>query len=417
MNPERPRSNRSSQHEGLAMRASWAKDPEINFVVRSLLAHDDVTPQQIVSIVLRVKKDPTAFSVDMLKQHVHRAGSRSAAITILQKTQSDTRTENADVLSEYLNELVRLTPQKAMSPWMQNERARALSAMLLSNQALPIGRVVAAIRRHCNIPGLRKSSFHKPLRRWKNTAPNRTENPRTSFAEALCRDCSRYDPQQYNALIPLARRITEEILGELQMAPVLKSEEKRRGLRMSQTKRLAMRLEHILSQVRTGKLALPPLTDSSIQRLSYPPYKAFIHELVSTGSVQSTHISSNISMQAYRTKNRHLFASPEVTVRALTIDFNFEGGTPESRMVAQKIAKYFADDLEEQKQCRATRCTSIWQVMFAGPPGTNPILRCSWRNTGALWTTVRTNFNLSPQEKDGRTYQVPLAVLERRLKY
>ncbi len=412
MSPEGSESQRNSQgKEGLAIRASWGKDPVISHVVCSLLEREDVTPQQIVSIVSRIKKDDQALSVDMLKQFVVRAGSRKTAVTVLKGLQSGPATDDARLLPERLNDLLRLTPQKNMSPWLHYNRARTLGALLLANPSVSKDLIVKALREHCNIPTLQVSALNKPLARWKNTSADRSQDPRQSFAAALCKDCQIFDPKLYGEMIPLARKIAEQMSEISKEVHIRRSEGTKEGLSPGRIERLQTRIRSAIKSLRSPEFTLPALSEAAQHRLEYAPYASFVESLRSEDSFSTPHIRAYLTKQAYPVRG---FVAREVLVTALTIDFNLEGGTGPSREIARRILALLKEEMREQQNTDSSPfSTCLVHSMLKRDSNREPILSCEWRDTRAQWIRWSKERRMSASQIGARKFQVDINAIER----
>ncbi len=391
---------------------AWKVEPELNFSLRSLLLREGVTPQQIVSIVDRMMGSRRFLTIDKLKQFIQRNGSRQETAEILKKEATPIAPERLVEIEAYLDDMIRLTPEKEMSPWMQNDRARTLAAILLSNPSVSLTLIVRVLKEHCRIPSLQVSAFHRPLERWKKTSLDTTEDPRASFANALCRDCERYNPRLYTEMIPIARASAEKNHEMKEEIRNRKSEGTKRGLLPSRIKRLQARIHSALEDIRTPDFTMPPLTKASEKRLEDPDFSAFMEKLRSQDFFAiAPHIRVHSSRQAYRERG---FVVPEIQVHALTVDFNLEGGTASSRNEARNIQKLFKEEMGEQREIRTfTTSTSLLHSMLKRAPESDPILRCDWREAGSSWKQQRAEGKRTVAEKDARRFQVPLTWIER----
>ena len=376
----------------------WKYDPELNFVGRLLLADENVSPLQMVQILSRLGRTPTHPTLDVIKQFIGRNGGVRGASRVLGQYARPLPEERESELVKDSADLIRLTPQKQMSRWLEDERSRTLVAILLAHPKVEISLILTALQKYCKLPSVPKSAIQKPLARWKRTSFDPTENPRSSYAEALCRDCERNNPALYRAMIPIAREVAQNI-----------PERVRERRRPEKIRRRRKKLDEIFQSFGHGQVVPPPLSAPSVKRLEYTPFSNIMEAIRNRRSLDTPHIKIRYTEQAYRLEQ---VVDQALLVPTVTIDFNLGGGSPDSKRATRQVLTLLNEELAVLKKHGGDAGSALFSAMLSCPPGRQPLLRFAWRDVSTGWKSEAAQKKLPPAEKAARLYQIPIAHIE-----
>jgi len=390
----------------------WQRDPELNFAATLLFSNSNITPHKIAEVLSRLGRNIQAPSRQAIVGFSRReVGGFKSALEKLKKISEglpELSTRRKDELVNIVSDLVRIIPEKNMSPWMNNSEKRTLAALLLTNRDMQLGEIVHALNSHFHTSDITLASFHKPLRRWKLTSTDPQSDPRASFAEALAKDCYRNNPSLYASLTPRAKQLYEKARMQtraMRSTIGVGSQQERRALIHS---RKIARLTQILS---TGR-SVPPLSDAAKEHLSFPLYKNLVDAIRDRRDWDFyQHVSLRFFRQHFGKPNK----SRPNFVDALVITFNLEGGTPSSRRLARNLKNIIAQEFIEMQGKLSSQGTAMLHAMLTCKGSNQPVLRAFWREKSYKWKAEAASMNNTQQEKKQRSFEISYHQLRRLL--
>jgi hypothetical protein len=387
----------------------WRFAPELNFAARELLAREDVSGLQIAQILLRIGKTPGHPTLDTIKKFIGQNGGREGAIAVLRASTRALPLETEKEIVHRVDTLRRLTPKKMMSPWLGNERARALAAILLSNPRIPMSVVVNSIVTHCSTGPMLNSAVRKPMYRWKSAEDEEDLDyePRQHYAEALASDCEQFDSATYAEMAQIAKSIESALPKDTPPdLDAIKSAAWARMPLQEKLRQLRERIEQASQSFELGMVTRPTLTENSQEHLKNKDFSDLTQAIRERRSWSMPHISIVFSEQAYRAGG---VIDTSLLVPAVTVNINPEGGTESSRSRAQLVGRYIREELTSQRKLTYTRNTALLDSMLFASQGRPPLFRFEWRDTSQAWMSRKRLHDLTDTERASRIYQMPLS--------
>lgn len=390
----------------------WQKDPELNFAARLLFSNKSLNPHKIAEILSRLSTTARAPTRQMIVSFSRReVGGFEKAFQRLEdasKDMSPLSVKRTEELTNTVRDLIRLTPEKDISPWMHDERKRTLAALLLSMPQMQLGEIVRALNDHFHSTDITLASFHKPMRRWKLTSENPENNPRQTFAEALARDCERFDPTLYAQLMPLAKDLFEKARIRTRVT------QSQAGVKAQRERTASIHREKMqaLKKILSAGQGIPPLSAAAKERLTFPPFKNLVDAIRERKTWRFHH---HVAIDFFRESLGNANKSAPNLVDALVITFHFEYGTKSTQNIARKLQVMVRQEFREMQNRLPSQGTAIAQAMLTCSEEHTPLLRAFWRERAHAWSKNAALQKISRRERRNRRFEITYPQLMRLL--